>query len=100
MVGFSMTQHYSRSVGSPRMKSLQVAVLSLTLCGLCSAQTLTQNSAPNSSAASKATDAEFEHSRQLSQQGKYDEAIAELQQLSAAEPGLKGISHELGTAYY
>src|SRR5436190_1848170 len=95
-----MTQYHSSSVGSPRMKSLQVAVLSLTLCGSCSAQTLIQNSAPNSSAASKATDAEFEHSRQLSQQGRYDEAIAELQQLAASEPSLKGISHELGAAYY
>jgi tetratricopeptide (TPR) repeat protein len=82
------------------MKSLQVAVLSLTLCGLCSTQTLTQNSAPNSSVASKAADAEFTHSHQLSQQGRYDEAIAELQQLAVSKPGLKGISHELGAAYY
>lgn len=83
-----------------RMKSFQFAVLSLTLCVLCWPQTLTQNSAPNSSPISKVADAEFEHSRQLSQQGKYDEAIAELQKLSVAEPGLKGISHELGAAYY
>src|SRR5437763_6948120 len=97
---YLMTQYQSRRVGSPRMKSLQVAVLSLTLCGLCSAQTPIQNPAPNSAPASKLADAEFEHSRQLSQQGRYDEAIAELQQLAVSKPGLKGISHELGAAYY
>jgi len=34
------------------------------------------------------------------QQGKYDHAIAQLQELSAKDPGLKGLPHELGTAYY
>jgi tetratricopeptide (TPR) repeat protein len=43
---------------------------------------------------------EFAHVRQLLGQGKYDDAIAELQHLSGAQPGLKGVAHELGTAYY
>ena len=43
---------------------------------------------------------EFAHARQLLQQGQYDDAIAELQKLSAAQPALKGLAHELGTAYY
>jgi len=34
------------------------------------------------------------------QQGKYDEAIAELQKLSSARPAPKGLSRELGMAYY
>src|SRR5438105_11982009 len=38
--------------------------------------------------------------RRLMQQGKYDHAIAQLQELSAKDPGLKGLTHELGTAYY
>lgn len=42
----------------------------------------------------------FTHARQLLQQGKYDEAIAELQQLSSSQPALKGLPHELGAAYY
>lgn len=42
----------------------------------------------------------FAHARQLLQQGKYDEAIAELQQLSTSQPALKGVAHELGAAYY
>jgi tetratricopeptide (TPR) repeat protein len=33
-------------------------------------------------------------------QGKSDEAVAELQQLSVAQPGLKGLAHELGVTYY
>ena len=52
------------------------------------------------STASGSNDAQFAHARQLLQQGKYDEAIAELQQLVSSQPGMKGLSHELGTAYY
>ena len=44
--------------------------------------------------------ADYSHANQLLQQGKYDDAIAELQQVSAAHPGTAGIEHELGTAYY
>jgi tetratricopeptide (TPR) repeat protein len=43
---------------------------------------------------------EFDQARRLSQQGKYDEAIAALHQLEVAHPGMKGLSHELGIAYY
>ena len=50
--------------------------------------------------ATEAPGSEFLQARKLVQQGKYDEAIAELQQLSATQPGLKGVAHELGTAYY
>src|SRR5204863_7551250 len=42
----------------------------------------------------------FAHARQLLNQGKYDEAIAELQQLASSHPETKGLSHELGIAYY
>jgi tetratricopeptide (TPR) repeat protein len=44
--------------------------------------------------------AEFDEARHLMQQGKYDEAINALHQLESAQPGMKGISHELGAAYY
>jgi tetratricopeptide (TPR) repeat protein len=43
---------------------------------------------------------EFDEVRRLSQQGKYDEAISALHQLESAHPGMKGLSHELGAAYY
>lgn len=42
----------------------------------------------------------FESSRRLSQQGKYDEALAALQELSAAQRAIPGISHEFGVTYY
>ncbi len=50
--------------------------------------------APNQSAP------DFTDARRLMQQGKYDQAIAQLQELSAKDAGLKGLPHELGTAYY
>jgi tetratricopeptide (TPR) repeat protein len=40
------------------------------------------------------------HARHLMQEGKYDEAIAELQRLSNAQPGMKGLVREFGIAYY
>ncbi|MGH9502586.1 MAG: tetratricopeptide repeat protein [Terriglobales bacterium] len=45
-------------------------------------------------------DSDFAPARTLLQQGKYDEAVSELSDLAAKKPGLKGLSHELGTAYY
>ena len=38
--------------------------------------------------------------RRLSEQGKFDEAIAKLETLAAKQPDLKGVSHELGVTYY
>ena len=42
----------------------------------------------------------FADARRLAQQGKFDEAIAQLDALGAKQPGLKGLSHELGIVYY
>ena len=36
----------------------------------------------------------------LARQARYDEAIAQLQDLAAKHPEVKGISHEMGVAYY
>ncbi len=38
--------------------------------------------------------------RSLIQQNKNDEAIAQLKALAARRPGMRGINHELGVAYY
>src|SRR6266849_1171092 len=43
---------------------------------------------------------EFAQSRKLMQQGKLDDAVAELQTLEAANPTMKGLDLELGAAYY
>jgi tetratricopeptide (TPR) repeat protein len=38
--------------------------------------------------------------RQLMEAGNYDDALSRLQDLSAKNPGQKGLAHELGMAYY
>jgi tetratricopeptide (TPR) repeat protein len=42
----------------------------------------------------------FGTARRLMQEGKYDEALSQLQALAAQNPKLTGLSHELGAAYY
>jgi tetratricopeptide (TPR) repeat protein len=55
---------------------------------------------PSASRQSQPSGNEFDEARRLLQQGKYDEAIAALHQLESSRPGMKGVSHELGAAYY
>jgi tetratricopeptide (TPR) repeat protein len=43
---------------------------------------------------------DFDTARKLMQEGKYDEALAQLQLLAAQNPKLTGLSHEMGAAYY
>jgi len=43
---------------------------------------------------------DFSDARKLIQQGKIDEAIAELQGVETRDPSAKGVSFEIGTAYY
>jgi tetratricopeptide (TPR) repeat protein len=45
-------------------------------------------------------DSSLDEARRLSQGGKFDEAIAQLEALSAKAPDLKGLSRELGVIYY
>jgi tetratricopeptide (TPR) repeat protein len=42
----------------------------------------------------------FAQVRRLMDQGQYEAAIAQLQELQSHDPQLKGVSRELGTAYY
>jgi tetratricopeptide (TPR) repeat protein len=63
------------------------------------AQSSSAIDAPHSAQA-QAPGAEFDEARRLSQQGKYDDAIAALHQLESAHPAMRGLSHELGAAYY
>jgi tetratricopeptide (TPR) repeat protein len=58
------------------------------------------SSAQDQSRASASLAPQFAHARQLLQQGKYDTAISELEDLSKTQPALKGLAHELGMAYY
>jgi tetratricopeptide (TPR) repeat protein len=45
-------------------------------------------------------DTTLSEARRLSEQGKFDEAIAQLEATAAKQPELKGLAHELGIAYY
>ena len=56
-------------------------------------------SAPSPQTSSGAS-SDFAEARKLMQQGKVDDAIAELQALEARDPNAKGLALEIGTAYY
>jgi tetratricopeptide (TPR) repeat protein len=43
---------------------------------------------------------DFDQSRRLLQQGKYEEALATLHGMEGKDPAIRGLSHELGLAYY
>src|SRR5947208_16467496 len=72
---------------------MRFIALIFALSALLSVQTVPGSPSPNQSAP------DFTDARRLMQQGKYDQAIAPLQELSAKHPGLKGLPHELATAY-
>jgi tetratricopeptide (TPR) repeat protein len=78
----------------------------LTLLWTGSVLSLAQETSPPgapsvpSPQASPTAASDFSHTHKLMQQGKLDEAIAELQALEASNPNPKGLDLELGTAYY
>lgn len=55
---------------------------------------------PDTSTPKAAPDADFADARRLMQEGRFDDAISRLQQQAAQNPRLKGLNHELGTAYF
>src|SRR5437016_1991517 len=78
-----------------------VAFSLILLCAILSSQSQSPGSDPQqTSRSAQANDAEFTAARRLMEQGKYDDALIELQQLQVKSPGLKGLSRELGTLYY
>lgn len=44
--------------------------------------------------------AAFAEAKRLAQQGKFDEAIGQLEALAVKQPDIKGLVHELGVVYY
>jgi len=77
-------------------------VLLLAGCALLTAQTPAKPAPTTTPQTSKSADpdADFAEARKLSQQGKYDEAIVQLQAMTTRSPKPAGLSHELGAAYY
>ncbi len=70
------------------------------LSALTIAQQPTPAETPAPQAASTAASADFAQARKLMEQGKIDEAIAQLQTLEASAPATKGLAFELGIAFY
>src|SRR6201987_5992267 len=67
---------------------------------LRSAGTMAQQPPAALSASAETGPAEFAQARKLLQEGKSDEAIAQLQTLETRDPAMKGLAFELGAAYY
>lgn len=84
------------------MKWLIPSFLLILIVGLKSPAQTAESSQPagRTQAVPSTTESTFAESRRLLQQGKYTEAIANLQQMGKSDPGLKGLSHETGIAYY
>src|SRR5437667_3501485 len=81
----------------------RIAILIFAGSILAQAQSSTLFSAassPPQRVRSEAANPNFAEARKLLQQGKYDDAIAQLRELKTRSPELKGVSHELGAANY
>jgi tetratricopeptide (TPR) repeat protein len=80
------------------------------LCGACTlnvaiaggqtAQQKAPTRADGGSAAPQPQGSELDEPRRLLKQGKYDEALTELQALQQSHPETPGVAHALGEAYY
>ena len=72
---------------------------------MISAHAISHREPPQSGGPAKQTpdaspDAALAEARRFSRQGKFDEAIRQLEVLARHQPDLKGVAHELGVAYY
>ena len=81
--------------GRIKLVLLPSVCCALWLCPPLQAQSsLSQPTVPAES------NSDFSKQRELLQQGKYDQAIAQLQQLASEHPEIRGVARELGIAYY
>lgn len=85
---------------------LLLAAVSLPLLSYSTAAQ-SQSAQAASAAAEKSSEAQspvenlaFRQSRQLLKQGKYDEALAQLEELQTKTPKTAALAHEFGVAYY
>src|SRR5205085_2548809 len=83
---------------NPIMRLIVLVCLSTLPAGAQSASA--QSPTGSQPAQSEPLNSDFVLARKLLQQGKYEEAISQLSDLATKQPGLKGLSRELGTAYY
>src|SRR5258708_17571636 len=80
--------------------SVPKPLLAFLLAAMACAGQEAQDAKPLSPSSTAAQPSEFMSAELLLRQGKYDEAIAELQSLAAKIPAPKNIARELGAAYY
>src|SRR5437870_626821 len=78
-------------------KILLTAFLFVTACWAQAVKDSTTDTPP---ASTKASQPPFASAQALLREGKYDEAISQLQALAASNPTMKGLARELGAAYY
>ncbi|PYX34018.1 MAG: hypothetical protein DMG81_20510 [Acidobacteria bacterium] len=79
--------------------SMLLSVLCILLAA-GAAEGALQDKQPLPAAPSQSSETQFDGPRRLLQQGKNEEAVGELQKLAATNPEMRGLSHELGIAYY
>src|SRR5438105_2289877 len=76
------------------------SLLGFLLVAMTCAGQEAQDPKPIAPSSATASPSEFASAELLLHQGKYDEAIAELQSLAAQNPAPKNLARELGAAYY
>ena len=82
---------------------LRSGLIALVLSSALASQTqpvATEQSGAMSTPPASSAGSDFKSVYRLSQQGKYDEAIASLQSMSTRTPKPQGLSHAIGTVYY
>ena len=83
----------------------RLLIVFLAVGGMLSGHTISHRVPGQSGEAAKhkldgSQDPAFAETRRLSQQGKFDEAVAQLEALALKDPELRGLAHELGVTYY
>src|SRR5262245_42628940 len=86
-------------MSSPICKYL-IVLASLIVGGPAYGQNSATKPSPQQPPEPSRRDTMFQGARQLSQLGKYDEAVETLRQLAISHPELQGLAHEFGVTYY
>jgi len=77
-----------------------LAVSAAAHAGLRTSRGPLQQDAPAKSSSAGAVDSGMERATRLMQQGKNDEALALLESIAAADPARRGVTRQIGIAYY
>ena len=87
---------------NPTYKRLLLPALLVSVCVVSIAQSQQGPATPGGTPppASSAPGTEFKEAYRLAQQGKYDEALAQLQAMAARTPKPAGLAHATGMVYY